>query len=83
MWVFFLSLLSVTPFALGSLSTLNSFSLGVNIEDSQPWVEDGIIYIGALNSSLYAINSSTGTVVWSVALDGPVSLPTKYHVNFS
>jgi outer membrane protein assembly factor BamB len=69
----FIFLLSVTQFTSGSLSSLNYFSIGANIEDCQPWVENDIIYIGALNNYLYAMNF-TGSVIWSVELDGPVSL---------
>jgi outer membrane protein assembly factor BamB len=67
-------LLFVTRLVSGSLSLLNSFDLGVSIEDCQPWVENDVIYIGALNGTLYAINFTTGSLIWSAQLNEPVSV---------
>jgi outer membrane protein assembly factor BamB len=45
--------------------------LGTPIESS-PVVVSGVLYVGADNDRLYAINSATGSVLWTVATAGKV-----------
>lgn len=82
---FLISLLYLTSatFVTGSLTPLNTFTIDANIEDCQPWVDNNIIYIGALNNYLYAISFNTGYVIWSIELNEPVCLfPISVRLSF-
>lgn len=71
----FLYSLYFFPFSFAALTFLRSFNLNFSIEGSQPWVENnGLLYIGSLNTFVYALNYTTGAVMWSYDCVGPVTV---------
>jgi hypothetical protein len=60
------TLATVTSVAAGWVSpTLDGDIYG------EPLVYNGVVYVATLNNSVYALNQSDGTVVWSVNLGAP------------
>jgi outer membrane protein assembly factor BamB len=74
-WPMFRGTHSLTGVASAQLPKLLklrwSFQAKDSIESSAAIV-DGIIYVGSMDASLYAVNLSTGKVVWRYAASGPI-----------
>jgi outer membrane protein assembly factor BamB len=54
---------------LWSYTTANPFGFGIK---SSPAVAGGIVYVGSSDYSVYALNASTGTVIWSYGTGNPI-----------
>lgn len=54
-------------------SVVNTIPINAPIE-SAPTVFGNIVYFGAMNSRLYAVNLATGALLFTVNLDGPLAL---------
>jgi outer membrane protein assembly factor BamB len=52
------------------LDTKWSFTTGANIEFSSPAVANGVVYEGADDGKLYALDASTGSLLWSFPTGG-------------
>jgi outer membrane protein assembly factor BamB len=49
------------------------WSYAVDVADSSPAVLDGVVYIGLLNGSVYALDAHTGSKLWGYATGGHVT----------
>ena len=49
-----------------------SYNIGTYIGSSSPAVCNGIIYVGANNGNVFAINASTGSFVWTYTTGGTI-----------
>lgn len=59
-------------FISSSFIIKGSFKVSSNIDKSIPIINNNILYIGALNDKVYAINISTYQIIWSFNTTGPV-----------
>jgi glucose dehydrogenase len=48
------------------------YALGSQV-DSSPAVANGVVYVGSDDGDLYALNASTGAILWSYTTGGPVT----------
>jgi len=44
-----------------------------HITESSPAVADGVVYVGAWNGNVYALNAASGALLWSYATGGDIS----------
>ena len=49
-----------------------SYATGDMIMFSSPTVADGVVYVGSYNDKVYALNATTGHLLWSYETGGPV-----------
>jgi glucose dehydrogenase len=66
----------LSPATVGDLTVKWSFTTG-NVVYSSPAVVNEVLYIGSADSKIYALNASTGALVWSYTTggNGVVSAP--------
>ncbi len=57
---------------VGSLQPKWRYNLGYATTSSSPTVANGVLYIGALDGTVYALNASTGAKLWSYKTGGRV-----------
>src|SRR5579863_1313337 len=57
----------LSPTTVGSISLDWSFTTGGEIYLSSPAVANGVVYVGSTDFNLYALNSSTGALLWKYA----------------
>ena len=62
---------ALSPSTVGGIGLNWSFTAG-NVVESSPAVANGVIYVGAFDSKVYALNASTGAKVWSYLTGGAV-----------
>src|ERR1039457_2404631 len=54
------------------MQLLWSATLGAGINNSSPVVANGVVYVGALDGSVYAIKAGTGGPLWSQGIGEPI-----------
>ena len=54
------------------LRLLWSATLGAGINNSSPVVANGVVYVGALDGSVYAFKAVTGQLLWSQGIGEPI-----------
>jgi outer membrane protein assembly factor BamB len=57
----------LSPTTVGSIGLDWSFTTGGEIYLSAPAVANGVVYVGSTDFNLYALNSSTGALLWKYA----------------
>src|SRR5580693_2227386 len=65
---------------VGNLSLKWSYATG-DVVDSSPAVANGVVYVGSLDHNVYALNASTGALLWSYTTGGPVGISSPAVAN--
>jgi outer membrane protein assembly factor BamB len=64
---------TLSPSTVGSLDLHWTFTTGLAAADSPAAVANGVVYVGAGDDNLYALNANTGALMWLFTTDGPIS----------
>ena len=70
----------LSPDSVGSLNLHWSYQTGQRI-GSSPAVANGIVYFGSPDENLYALNASTGALLWKYAPGGSVAVSSPAVAN--
>jgi outer membrane protein assembly factor BamB len=62
---------TLTMSNVGNLEEAWSYTTGAAI-DSSPAIVNGVVYVGSIDGSVYALNAATGNLKWSAATGGAV-----------
>jgi outer membrane protein assembly factor BamB len=65
---------------VGNLSLKWSYATG-DVVDFSPAVAKGVVYVGSLDHNVYALNASTGALLWSYTTGGPVGISSPAVAN--
>jgi uncharacterized repeat protein (TIGR01451 family) len=71
---------SATVFSDGPLYLQWAYAFGERVEvEAQPVITDGVIYQGAMNGEMHAIDANTGTARWIARPGGPIPHTAAVH----